>query len=82
MRLILRSCTANHIRCRQSSAGSKAQPPDLCEPGLGDPNLIIWQARFHDRIVRADHEYDAIAEYIETNPARWGQDTFNQPPDI
>jgi len=49
---------------------------------LGDPNLIIWQARFHDRIVRADHEYDAIAEYIETNPARWGQDTFNQPPDI
>ena len=46
---------------------------------LGDPNLIIWQARFHDRIVRADHEYDAIAEYIEANPARWGQDTFNQP---
>ena len=36
----------------------------------------IWQARFHDHIVRDDKDYREIAEYIENNPIRWAQDRF------
>lgn len=30
-----------------------------------------WQSRFYDRIIRDEKEYQAIAAYIRTNPARW-----------
>ena len=30
-----------------------------------------WQPRFHDRIVRSDHERERIHHYILTNPSRW-----------
>ena len=30
-----------------------------------------WQARFHDRIIRDQKEYDAIAEYIRNNVLNW-----------
>ncbi|GHU26046.1 hypothetical protein AGMMS50256_02290 [Betaproteobacteria bacterium] len=36
-----------------------------------------WQKSFHDRIIRNEEEYTHIAEYIETNPARWSEDCFN-----
>ena len=39
--------------------------------------LFAWQSRFHDHIVRDQDELNRIAEYIENNPARWAQDTFN-----
>lgn len=32
---------------------------------------FAWQARFHDRIVRSDHELTRIQHYILTNPSRW-----------
>jgi REP element-mobilizing transposase RayT len=35
-----------------------------------------WQKSFHDRIIRNEEEYAHIAEYIETNPARWTEDCF------
>jgi REP element-mobilizing transposase RayT len=35
-----------------------------------------WQSRFHDHIVRNEMEYHRIAEYIRTNPERWGIDKF------
>jgi len=35
---------------------------------------FAWQTRFHDHIIRNDHEYFAIAFYIKNNPANWDKD--------
>lgn len=35
-----------------------------------------WQARFHDRIIRDDAEFQRIARYIENNVSNWESDTF------
>jgi len=32
---------------------------------------IIWQGRYHDHIIRNQREYETIAQYVATNPARW-----------
>ncbi len=39
---------------------------------------FAWQSRFHDRIIRNDAEYQRINDYIENNPAKWGNDKFSQ----
>ena len=36
-----------------------------------DPTVRVWQARFHDRVVRTDREADALRRYVAENPARW-----------
>ena len=36
-----------------------------------------WQARFHDRIIRNDAEYQRISDYIVANPENWQGDRFN-----
>jgi putative transposase len=36
----------------------------------------IWQKSYHDRIVRNEREYLAMAEYIQTNPLRWELDKY------
>jgi putative transposase len=38
---------------------------------------FAWQSRFHDHIIRDDHEYEAIASYINTNIANWKNDSEN-----
>lgn len=40
-----------------------------------DPSL--WQANFHDRIVRGEQELQRIRDYIRTNPARWLDDQLH-----
>jgi len=32
--------------------------------------VVVWQSRFHDRIIRDEKELDATRLYIATNPAR------------
>ena len=39
--------------------------------------FFAWQPRYHDHIVRDFDEMNRIADYIETNPARWAQDKLN-----
>ena len=36
-----------------------------------------WQARFHDRIIRNDAEYQRISDYIVANPENWSGDRFS-----
>ena len=36
----------------------------------------LWQARFHDHIIRDEQDYRKISEYIQNNPARWEPDCF------
>lgn len=37
----------------------------------------IWQARFHDRIVRDEREHERIRRYIIENPLRWHLDRYH-----
>ena len=36
----------------------------------------LWQRSYHDHIIRDEADHRRIAEYIETNPARWTEDCF------
>ncbi len=36
----------------------------------------IWQARYHDHIIRDKNDYISIWEYIDTNVLRWEKDCF------
>jgi len=38
----------------------------------------LWQGRFHDHIIRSEASLNDIRFYVQTNPARWGADRFNE----
>lgn len=38
----------------------------------------MWQSSYHDRIIRDVAEYQRIWKYINENPLRWDEDTYNQ----
>ncbi|MEG2930116.1 MAG: hypothetical protein RR846_11330, partial [Oscillospiraceae bacterium] len=38
--------------------------------------FAISKKSFHDHIIRDEHEYLKIWEYIDTNPAKWEEDCF------
>jgi putative transposase len=37
----------------------------------------LWQRNYYERIIRDETELQRIREYIETNPARWADDSEN-----
>ena len=43
------------------------------------PGGKIWQASFHDHIIRNEKGYQQIWNYIDTNPAKWQTDCFYSP---
>ena len=40
----------------------------------------IWQKSFHDHVVRTEHGYAQIWQYIATNPQLWHKDCFYEEP--
>ena len=36
----------------------------------------VWQRNYYEHIIRTEHSYQRIAEYIVDNPAKWGDDKF------
>lgn len=40
------------------------------------PDILIWQSRYHDHIIRHEADLNRIREYVLYNPARWLEDTF------
>ena len=40
-------------------------------------NKKLWQRSFYEHIIRNQHAYDYIANYIATNPQRWSKDAIN-----
>ncbi|MDO9510246.1 MAG: hypothetical protein Q7J34_00680 [Bacteroidales bacterium] len=38
------------------------------------PGFMVWQERFHDRIIRNKGEYHRIAKYIQKNISRWSDE--------
>jgi REP element-mobilizing transposase RayT len=41
---------------------------------IGSP---VWQRNFYERIIRNEHELDAIRNYMRENPLKWGEDEEN-----
>ena len=44
------------------------------------PGKIVWQASFHDHVIRNQADYERIWTYIEGNPGRWEDDCFYKAP--
>lgn len=42
-----------------------------------DTNQPLWHRSFHDHIIRSDKSYVYISNYVQTNPARWAEDSLN-----
>ncbi len=41
-----------------------------------DPDLIVWQRSYYEHIVRNEHDYREIWQYIEGNPGKWTEDRY------
>jgi putative transposase len=39
-----------------------------------DTEMIVWQGRFYDHVIRNESSLNHIRQYILTNPARWHED--------
>lgn len=39
----------------------------------------IWQRSYYDHIIRNETDYLRIWNYIDTNPAKWGDDEYYAP---
>ena len=46
------------------------------EARLGNPDFVVWQARYHDHIVRGEADFLRTWEYIDENPIKWGNDEY------
>lgn len=46
----------------------------LSRDNLGD--LPLWQRSFHEHVIRNEHDYREIWEYIDANPAKWAEDRY------
>ena len=44
---------------------------------LHDQSVRIWQRNYHEHIIRNQHAYDNISDYIRTNVENWHRDCFN-----
>jgi len=42
-----------------------------------NPNIIVWQRNFYERIVRNEIELGKIRQYIKLNPQMWYRDKNN-----
>jgi REP element-mobilizing transposase RayT len=57
-------------------AGFKSAATKRINEYRGTPGESVWQARFHDHIIRNQQEYERIAAYIAANPMNWDQDSY------
>ena len=58
-------------------AGFKSATTKRINQYRNTPGAGVWQARFHDHIIRDDAGYQKIREYIQTNPRHWRDDRFH-----
>lgn len=57
----------------------KEQILGMCDGRHGTPcPYKIWQAGYHDHIIRTKKEYDRIWGYIDSNPLMWNDDCYNE----
>ncbi|MDD5088043.1 MAG: transposase [bacterium] len=41
------------------------------------PAAPVWQPKFHDHVIRDEHDLNDIREYIQNNPLKWDLDREN-----
>lgn len=41
-----------------------------------NPGRKNWQRDYHDHVIRNDHAYRKIVNYIKNNPRKWSEDAF------
>ena len=44
---------------------------------IGPATMVVWQARFHDRLIRDENELQQTRHYILNNPGAWEADPEN-----
>ena len=82
----------NHIhmilRIDSEAASSDNGPPRASAPTVSDAvgalkRLVnrrlghdIWQRSFHEHVIRNEHDYREIWDYIDQNPAKWVEDRY------
>ena len=77
-----RASLPSGIACRSSRsissfvAGFKSTVTKRINEHRNTPKVPVWQARFHDHIIRDEANYHRISEYIANNPASWETDKF------
>jgi REP element-mobilizing transposase RayT len=37
----------------------------------------VWQRNYYEHIIRNEHSYHTITQYVKNNPAKWTTDKFN-----
>lgn len=42
----------------------------------GMQDIRIWQRNYYEHIIRNDHSYQNISDYIKSNPSNWLQDDY------
>jgi putative transposase len=52
-------------------AGFKSSATKRINEYRQTPRKPVWQARFHDHLIRNREEYYRVKKYIETNPDKW-----------
>lgn len=57
-------------------AGYKAAVTRRINQMRDTPGAPVWQRNYHDHIIRTAGAWHRIRRYIDTNPARWDDDTF------
>lgn len=55
-------------------AGFKSAATKRANLYRNTPGAALWQARFHDHIIRDDAAYQKIRDYIQNNPRYWRDD--------
>lgn len=45
----------------------------------GTSGRKVWQRGYHEHIIRDEREWVRIRDYIDQNPAKWGNDTVGHP---
>ena len=51
--------------------GFKAAVTQQIRAARRDPELVVWQRNYHERIIRDEDALNRIRQYIEENPAHW-----------
>lgn len=57
-------------------AGFKSSATKRINEMRKTPGLLVWQSRFHDRIIRDKPEFEKIYWYIRNNVCNWKEDQY------
>ncbi len=72
-----------HMILRIESGPPRASAPTVSDAVGAIKRLVnrrlghdIWQRSFHEHVIRNEHDYREIWEYIDANPAKWAEDRY------